>query len=81
MVNILDPQEQQQMPPQAMQAIQKAKQEAVLNETCKVYEQKIQQLEFEKAAQVVENEAKLEIEKMKAEVDVRAPRSRPRRRA
>jgi hypothetical protein len=43
---------------------------AALNETCKVYEQQIQQLKFEKAAKLVESEARASIEKMKAEKDV-----------
>ncbi len=61
----------QQIPPQAQAAIQQAQQQAqALNEACKHYEQQIQQLEFEKKAQIVKSQSDFAIRKLEVEADI-----------
>ncbi len=63
--------EDQQIPPQAQAAIQQAQQQAqALNEACKHYEQQIQQLEFEKKAQIVKSQSDFAIRKLEIEADI-----------
>jgi heme-binding NEAT domain protein len=49
---------------------QQHQQMQALNAACQHYEQQIKQLEFEKAAKVVDNQAKADIRKMELEVDL-----------
>jgi hypothetical protein len=69
---IIDPQQDEQdIPPQAQQAISQLQQQMQqLNAACQHYEQKIQELEFEKKAKVLDNEQKLAIEKIKIEAQI-----------
>lgn len=69
MVEIIDPSQGQQIPPELQQAMSKAQQEnQALHAACQVYEKKIQEMEFEKAAKTQELAARKDIEQMKAEV-------------
>ena len=62
---------QQQVPPQAQAMMQQQHQQMqALNAACQHYEAQIKQLEFEKAAKVVDNQAKADIRKMELEVDL-----------
>lgn len=72
LAKILDPsQDGEEMPPQALAALQQLKTEAqALNQQCQQYEAKIQQLEQEKQAKVIDNEYRLSIEKLKIEAQV-----------
>lgn len=65
------PPEGEEIPPQAKQAMgQMQQQNQALNAACQHYEQQIKQLEFEKQAKVVDNQARVQIEQMKIEADI-----------
>jgi hypothetical protein len=71
MAELLSPKGEQEMPPQAMQALAKMKQEMTqLNAACQEYEKQIAELKQEKQGKVIENMGRLEIEKLKAETSV-----------
>ncbi len=71
LAELLDPQQGQQIPPEAQQAIAQGKQEAqALNEYAKKLEAELQQLKQEKEARIVDNEYKKSIEQMRMEVDL-----------
>lgn len=71
MAEIISPDDQEQMPPQAQQAVAKAQQEAqALNAQCKQLEQEIQKLQMEKQAKVVDNSFKSDLMQMQNEVKV-----------
>lgn len=71
LAEMLDPQQGQQIPPEAQQAIAQGKQEAqALNEYAKKLEAEIQQLKAEKAGRVVDNEYKKAIEQLRIEADL-----------
>jgi hypothetical protein len=61
----------QEIPPQAQAAIQQLQQHTqALNAACKEYESQIHKLEFEKAAKIVDNNAKLELHRLDVEADI-----------
>jgi hypothetical protein len=63
--------EDNEIPPQAQAAIQQGQQHIqALNAACQHYEQQIKQLEFEKAAKVVDNNAKFALHKLDVEADI-----------
>jgi Phage P22-like portal protein len=63
--------QQQQIPPQAQQAIAQSQQEnAALHAYAQQQEQKVKELEQEKQARVIDNQFKLKIEQMKIEADL-----------
>lgn len=69
--NLQDDKDQQQIPPQAQAQMQQLQQQAqALNAACQHYEQQIKELQFEKAAKVVDNNAKADIRKMEIEADI-----------
>lgn len=73
MAEIISPREQegQQMPPQALQAMQQAEQQMqALNAYAQDLEGKLKEMEAEKQAKVVENEYRLKIETLKIEADL-----------
>lgn len=68
---ISPPDQGQQMPPEAQQAVQRLQQQHdALNEYAKQLEGKMQQLQFEKMAKVVDNQARMELEKLKIDADL-----------
>ena len=72
MAKIIDPQgDGDPVPPQAQQAIAQLQQQLqALNAACQHYEQQIQQLTFEKKAQLVKNQGDIALEKMRIEADL-----------
>jgi hypothetical protein len=71
MAEVISPSKGQNIPPELQAAMGKAQQEnQALHAACQVYEQKIQELEFEKAAKTQELAAKKDIEQMKLEVQL-----------
>jgi hypothetical protein len=63
--------EDNEIPPQAQAAIQQGQQHIqALNAACQHYEGQIKQLEFEKQAKVVDNQAKAQIRQMEIEADI-----------
>lgn len=61
----------QQIPPQAAAQIQQLTQHnMLLNATCQKYEQSIQALEFEKKAQIVQNQGAMALAKLKIEAGI-----------
>jgi len=63
--------EDQQIPPQAQAQMQQLQQHSqALNAACQHYEQQIQQLEFEKKAQIVKSQSDFAIRKMEVEADI-----------
>jgi hypothetical protein len=63
--------EDEPVPPKAQAAIQQGQQHIqALNAACQHYEQQIKQLEFEKAAKVVDNNAKFALHKLDVEADI-----------
>lgn len=72
MADMLSPKDkQQELPPEVMQAMAKLKEEATgLNEYSKQLEEKNKQLEFEKKAQIVSNDAKMQMNRENNETKV-----------
>lgn len=71
MADILDPQDQPEIPPQAVAAIQKAEQQVqVMGELLKQYQQELAEAKQKIEAKVIDNAAKREIEQIKAEVSI-----------
>lgn len=71
LAEIISPENPDELPPQAQQAIGQAKQEVQqVHAYAQGLEQKIQELELEKKAGIVNNQFKAEIERMKIEADI-----------
>jgi hypothetical protein len=73
MADLLDPKEgdQPELPPQVMQIMQKLQQEnQALDAFGKQAQEQIAKLEQEKQAKVIDNQARMEIEKLKIEAQV-----------
>jgi hypothetical protein len=69
--NLQDDKDQEQIPPQAQAAIQQLQQHnQALNAAAQEYEKQIQQLEFEKKAQIVKSQSDYAIRKMEVEADI-----------
>jgi hypothetical protein len=69
---IIDPQQDgDPIPPQLQAAMAQTQQQIqLLNSACQEYEKKIQELEFEKKAKILDNESRERIEKMKIEASL-----------
>jgi hypothetical protein len=69
--DVLDPEQEEDIPPQAKLAIQKMQQEnQALNAYAQQKEAENQKLEFEKQAKILDNQQKLDIEKLKIEAQI-----------
>lgn len=71
MAEVISPSSNEQLPPQAMQAMQEARGHLqAINEYARKLEAYVQKLEMEKAAKVVDNQFKMDLEKMRIEADI-----------
>jgi hypothetical protein len=69
--NLQDGDQEQQIPPQVQAVLQQLQQHnQALNAAAQEYEKQIQQLEFEKKAQIVKSQSDYAIRKMEVEADI-----------